>query len=236
MRYLKLFYCLLITGLLVSPKNLFSQIITPPVQPTAAPTDSLVNVDILASKRLTILKLNDSTTLQILAGAVKLKQGTTLFTCDSCVMNSNKKTFEAWGNVHINDADTANIYSSHLRYLIDKRLAYLDGNVRLTDGKGTLTTPDLEYDMNTDIGIYKHGGKVVNKKTVLTSKEGYYYAGLRDVYFKNNVFLKDPAYTIKTDSLLYNTQTQTSRFIAETFIKDSSGRTIETKDGFYNIA
>ncbi|MBK8952980.1 MAG: hypothetical protein IPM85_12570 [Chitinophagaceae bacterium] len=48
--------------------------------------------------------------------------------------------------------------------------------------------------------------------------------------------LKDPAYFIKTDSLLYNTQSQTTRFIAETFIKDSSGRTIETKEGYYNVA
>ena len=60
----------------------------------------------------------------ILAGNVKLKQGTALFYCDSCVINNNTKTFEAWGNVHINDSDTANIYSSHLRYLIDKKLAY----------------------------------------------------------------------------------------------------------------
>jgi lipopolysaccharide export system protein LptA len=171
-----------------------------------------------------------------LAGTVKLKQGTALFYCDSCVINNNTRTFEAWGNVHINDADTANIYSNHLRYLIDKKLAYLDGGVRLTDGKGTLTTPDLEYDMTTDIGIYKRGGKVVNKKTVLTSQEGYYYAGLRDVYFKKNVELKDPAYYIKTDSLLYNTQSQTTRFIAQTYIKDSSGRTIETKEGYYNVA
>ncbi|MBL7748129.1 MAG: OstA family protein, partial [Chitinophagaceae bacterium] len=235
MRNTTFFYLLLILGFLFSPFISRAQVVQPmPVQAGAPTGDSLVDVNILSSKRLTIQKLNDSTTLQILAGVVRLKQGTTLFDCDSCVINSYTKTFEAWGNVHINDADTANIYASHLRYLINKKLAYLDGGVRLTDGKGSLTTPDLEYDMTTDIGIYKHGGKVINKKTVLTSKEGYYYAGLRDVYFKNNVELKDPAYYIKTDSLIYNTQTQTTRFIAETFIKDSSGRTIETKDGFYN--
>jgi lipopolysaccharide export system protein LptA len=70
---------------------------------------------------------------------------------------------------------------------------------------------------------------------VLTSKEGFYYADLRDVYFKNNVELKDPAYYIKTDSLLYNTQTQTTSFITYTFIRDSSGRTVETSEGFYNL-
>lgn len=213
-----------------------AQVIPPTTTTTSPPTDSLMDVDILSSKRLTIQKLNDSTTLQILAGTVRLKQGTTFFDCDSCVINSYTKTFEAWGRVHINDADTANIYASHLRYLISKKIAYLDGGVRLTDGKGSLTTPDLEYDMTTDIGIYKHGGKVVNKKTVLTSQEGYYYAGLRDVYFKNKVELKDPAYYIKTDSLIYNTQSQTTRFIAQTFIRDSSGRTIETSEGYYNVA
>ncbi len=236
MRNSTTFYFILLVLFSLCSFTASAQVVLPPVQQSGPPGDSLVDVEILSSKRLTIQKLNDSTTLQILAGAVRLKQGTSLFTCDSCVMNSYTKTFEAWGNVHINDADTANIYSSHLRYLINKKIAYLDGGVRLSDGKGTLTTPDLEYDMNTDIGIYRHGGKVVNKKTVLTSREGYYYAGIRDVYFKNNVELKDPAYFIKTDSLIYNTQTQTTRFIAETFIRDSSGRTIETKDGYYNVA
>ncbi|MEO7923123.1 MAG: OstA-like protein [Chitinophagaceae bacterium] len=228
------FHFLLLLGILISPAVLWGQVINR--TPDAGPGDSAVDISILASRHLTILKVNDSTTLQILAGGVRLKQGTSLFNCDSCVINSNTRTFEAWGNVHINDADTANIYSSHLRYLVDRKLAYLDGGVRLTDGKGSLTTPDLEYDMTTDIGIYKHGGKVVNKKSVLTSREGYYYAGLRDVYFKNNVELKDPAYYIKTDSLIYNTQTQTTRFIAYTYIRDSSGRTIETRDGYYNLA
>ncbi|MDZ4795372.1 MAG: OstA-like protein [Bacteroidota bacterium] len=235
MRNFKLFYCLFFTGLLAAPVISFAQVVPPPAT-FSTPTDSMLLIEILPGvRKLELIKLNDSTQLQILAGNVKLKQGTSLFWCDSCVINSNTKTFEAWGNVHINDADTANIYSNHLRYFINKKLAYLDGGVRLTDGKGTLTTPDLEYDMTTDIGIYKHGGKVTNRKTVLTSREGYYYAGLRDVYFKNNVLLKDPAYTITTDSLLYNTASQTARFIAYTLIKDSSGRTVETREGYYNM-
>jgi lipopolysaccharide export system protein LptA len=237
MCYKKIFYCLLVILFGASPLFSYAQVIKPVTDATIPPPkDSLVDVEILPGvRKLEFRKVNDSTQLQILAGNVKLKQGSSLFYCDSCVINNNTKTFEAWGNVHINDADTANIYSNHLRYLIDTKVAFLDGGVRLTDGKGTLTTPDLEYNMTSNIGIYKHGGKVLNKKTVLTSKEGYYYADLRDVYFKNNVELKDPSYFIKTDSLLYNTESQTARFIAQTFIRDSSGRTIETKDGFYNM-
>ncbi len=209
-----------------------------PIPVTNSPAgDSILNVEILPGvRKLEFRKINDSVQIQILAGNVRLRQGTSNFSCDSCVINNATRTFEAWGNVHINDADTANIYSSHLRYLMDPRVAYLDGGVRLTDGKGTLTTPSLEYDMTTDIGTYLRGGTVVNKKTVLTSREGYYYAGLKDVYFKQNVELKDPGYNIKTDSLLYNTQTQVARFIAYTVIRDSSGRTIETSEGYYNLA
>lgn len=208
--------------------------LAPKTTPTTA-EDTLMTVDILNARKLEMRKVNDSTQLQILAGNVRLRQGTSLFDCDSCVINNNTNTFEAWGRVHINDSDTTDIYANHLLYLTKRKLAYLDGNVRLTDGKGVLTTPDLEYDVNTKIGIYRNGGKVVNKSTTLTSKEGYYYSDLKDVYFKNNVILKDPAYSLTTDSLLYNTETETTRFIAETFIRDSSGRTIETKEGFYNL-
>ncbi len=199
-------------------------------------TDSTQIIEILPGvRKLEFRKLNDSTELQILAGNVRLKQGTTYFDCDSCVINTNLNIFEAFGNVHIKDSDTTNIYSNYLKYLIDKRYAYFSKKVRMTDGKGTLTTENLEYDLNTKIGIYKNGGKVVNQKTVLTSKEGYYYADIKDIYFKKDVLLIDPGFTLRTDSLLYNTQSETARFISDTFIKDSSNRTIRTKEGFYNI-
>jgi lipopolysaccharide export system protein LptA len=235
MRHSKLFYCFLFTGLIISPALSFSQVQELAPKTTATtPADTLVTIEILGARKLEFRKTNDTTQLQILAGDVKMKQGSTLFYSDSCVINNSNNIFEAWGHVRINDSDTTEARSSHLRYIINKKIAYLDGGVTLTDGKGTLTTPDLEYDVDTKIGIYTHGGTVVNKKTVLTSGSGYYYTGLKDVYFKNNVDLKDPAYTIKADSLLYNTATQTTRFIAQTTIRDSSGRIIETKEGFYN--
>lgn len=190
-------------------------------------------VEIVSADRLTLLKIDDTTTIQILAGHVRLRQGKALFNCDSCVLNNGANIFEAWRNIQIKDGDSIQVNARHLRYLIDKKIAYLDGGVSLNDRKAILTTPSLEYNLNTDIGIYTEGGKVVNKKTILTSKEGYYYASLKEVYFKNEVKLVDPAYRITTDSLLYNTATQTNRFIAKTIIVDSNGRRIETQDGYY---
>lgn len=187
------------------------------------------------TKNLYFKRLDNNTELQILSGTVKLKQGNTFFYSDSCVLNAAGHLFEAFGNIHIQD-DTTDIYSNYLRYHTDTKMAYLSGNVRMSDGHATLTTPDLEYDVANKIGTYKNGGRVVNKKSVLTSREGIYYSDLRDIYFKNNVELKDPAYTLKTDSLIYNTDTQIARFIAETFIRDSSGVTIQTREGYYDLA
>jgi lipopolysaccharide export system protein LptA len=224
---------LFVLSLFTSPLFIFCQEL--PTTKTFTPADTIRTVEILPGvRKLEYRKIDSVTEIQILAGNVRLRQGTTIFECDSCVITKSINLFEAFGNVHINDSDTANVYSDHLRYLTDRKIAYLDGNVKLTDGKGVLTTPTLEYDMNTKVGIYRNGGRVVNKETVLTSEEGYYYADLKDVYFKKNVKLKDPAYDLQSDSLLYNTGTEIVRFIAETLVKDSTNRTIRTKDGYYD--
>ena len=224
---------LFLLSLFTSPLFIFSQEL--PTTKTFTPADTVRTVEILSTTRkLEYRRIDSVTEITILAGNVKLKQGNTIFECDSCVITKRINLFEAFGNVHINDSDTANVYSDHLRYLTDRKIAYLDGNVKLTDGKGVLTTPTLEYDMNTKVGIYRNGGRVVNKETVLTSEEGYYYADLKDVYFKKNVKLKDPAYDLESDSLLYNTGTEIVRFIAETLVKDSTNRTIKAREGFYD--
>jgi lipopolysaccharide export system protein LptA len=185
--------------------------------------------------KLQLKKLPDGSEVQILVGNVRLKQSGTLFTCDSCVLNNSAKTFLAFGKVHINEGDTAQVWANNLRYLFDKKYAYLNGSVRLTDGQGTLTTNILEYDVARKIGIYKNGGKVVNKRTTVTSQEGIYYADIKDIYFKKNVLMKDPVNTVKTDSILYNTETQTARFISLTTIRDTSGRVITTTEGSFYV-
>jgi lipopolysaccharide export system protein LptA len=197
--------------------------------------DTTEMVEILPGvKKMNIKTLPDGTQVQILVGNVRLKQGTTLFSCDSCVLNDAAKTFLAFGRVHINEDDTAQVWANNLRYLYDKRYAYLNGNVRLTDGHGNLTTNNLEYDVARKIGVYKNGGKVVSNQTTVTSQEAIYYADIKDVYFKKNVLMKDPANTIRTDSILYNTEFQTARFISKTVIRDTSGRVITTTEGFYD--
>jgi lipopolysaccharide export system protein LptA len=199
------------------------------------PSDTAKPLQIRNADRLIFLK-KDSIDLQIAVGNVFLQQGSSLFYCDSCVLNQPANLFEAWGAVRLIEKDTTDLRAQHLRYFIDRRVAYMDGNVRLSDGKGKLQTPELEYDLNADVGIFRKGGTVQNGKTTLYSREGYYYAALRDIYFVRDVRLKDPGYQIITDTLLYNLDTRVTRFVTETEIRDSSGRIVETREGFYNMA
>lgn len=187
---------------------------------------------IVQALRLNYQKI-DSTEYQSAAGQVIIRQERTLFYCDSVVINKNTNQMQAFGHVHINDADSVHTYADYLRYNGQEKKAYLDKNVKLTDGKGTLTTKSLTYDVNTKIGTYITPGKVVNGKTVLNSNEGYYYGDTRDIYFKKKVVLTDPEYTLKTDTLLYNTETGIATFVAPTEII-SGRRKVLTSSGYYD--
>jgi lipopolysaccharide export system protein LptA len=204
--------------------------------PPANPADTMDIVLVRKTDRFRYLKKDSVTELQMLAGNVFLEQGTTKFYCDSAVINPATGVVEAFGNVHINDADSIHTYAQYLIYYSNEKKAYLKKNVRLTDGKGVLTTNDLEYDTNLKIGTYTNGGKVVSDKTVLTSKEAIYYGDMKDVYFKKDVKMKDPEYDLATDSLLFNTDSRIATFITKTrILSDSGRRDITTSEGYYDM-
>ena len=229
MKYCKAIACSLCAVFFLNHSSLYAQ------QPSASDTSVKKKIIILNAARLNYQK-KDTTEYQSAAGNVIIQQETTLFYSDSVVLNKTQNMLEAFGHVHINDNDSINTYSDYLRYLGNDKKAYLKGNVKLTDGKGTLTTPDLNYDLNTHIGIYTLTGKVVSDKTVLTSTEGYYYGETKDVYFKKNVVLINPDYKVTTDTLLFNTYTNVATFVVPTVITSGDKRKIYTSDGYYDLA
>jgi lipopolysaccharide export system protein LptA len=193
---------------------------------------SLNEIYIVQAQRLNYQKI-DSIEYQSAAGKVVIRQNNTLFYCDSVVLNKKLNQMQAFGHVHINDADSIHTYADFLRYNGNEKKAFLDKNVKLSDGNSTLTTKSLTYDVSTKLGTYKTPGKVVNGKTVLTSNEGFYYGDTKDIYFKKKVELTDPDYILKTDTLLYNTQTGIATFVAPTEILSGS-RKVLTNAGYYD--
>ena len=228
-KYFTLFIILL-ASLLVRPQMIYGQ----------SSKDSSNQVDgnstlieFLAADNYNLKKI-DSINYVILVGKVKIRQGKTLLYGDSLVLNSTANQLEGFGNIHINDADSVHTYADYLKYMGNTKKAYLRGKVKLTDGKGILTTDSLDYDVSIKLGHYTKGGKMVRNKTILKSKEGLYYGITRDAVFRNKVELNDPENSIVTDTLEYNTYSQLANFLSPTKIYSGS-RIIKTTNGNYNI-
>ena len=211
--------------------NVFAQ--QPVTSP--APVDTVRYIRIVKAKSLREKTIDSVNTIETAAGDVVIVEGLTTTYCDSVVIQRPANIVEAFGNIHINDNDSIHTYSQYLKYIGGERIAYLKKSVKLTDKKGVLSADDIEYNLRTGIANYKNGGKVVNGKTTLTSKEGVYYADTKDVYFKKDVHLVDPKYNIWTDSLLYNLNTDIATFIAPTHIVSKDGGVIDTRSGTYNL-
>lgn len=233
MTFRRITLLLSITTLLLHSNYGMSQVLSG--TPATAPVlDSGKIIRIIKADRLTLLKLDGMTERYILAGNVQLMQDKTMFFCDSAIKDESLNTIEAFGNIHINDADSVHTYAQYLKYLGDSKLATLRQKVKLTDGKGVLTTEELQYDINARLGSYLNGGKVVNGSSVLTSRQGYYYADTKEVYFQDKVKLVDPEYTMSTDTLLYDLNKELATFVAMTTINDGRSR-ILTRSGFYDM-
>jgi OstA-like protein len=204
------------------------------VTPQPPPADTLREFEILRGPSMRSIHIDSVTTLQTIAGGAIVKQGSTIFHGDSLVINPVTRVIEAFGNIEINQADTSHTYSQYLKYLGNEKMAYLKKNVKLTDKKGTLLTQDLDYNLETGIGNFYNGGKVIEGKSVITSVDGTYYADTKDIYFKKNVKLDDPKNHLRADSLLYNMLTKQSTFISKTNIKNAEVD-INTTQGTYDL-
>ena len=206
----------------------FGQVVPPPA------ADTVREFEIIRGPSMRAIKIDSVTTLQTIAGGAIVKQGTTIFHSDSLVINPTTHIIEAFGNIEINQADTVHTYSQYLKYLGTEKIAYLKKNVKLTDRKGTLFTQDFDYNLQTGIGNFHNGGKVIEGKNVITSIDGTYYADTKDVYFKKDVKLDGPKNRVRADSLLYNMQTKQSTFISKTNIKNVEVE-INTSQGTYDL-
>lgn len=196
--------------------------------------DTITEYHIIRGPSMRAIKIDSATTLQTIAGGAIIQQGTTIFHSDSAVVNPVTHVMEAFGNIEINQADTVHTYSQYLKYLGVEKIAYLKQKVKLTNKSGTLFTDDLDYNLQTGIGNFHNGGKVIEGKSVITSIEGTYYDDTKDIYFKKNVKLDEPQKHIRADSLLYNMQTRKSNFISQTNIKTPEVE-VNTTQGTYDL-
>lgn len=191
-------------------------------------------VKLISSKNSRLVTINGKDVIKVYDGV--FTQDYSTMRSDSGYFYADQNAFDAFGNVHITQGDTLNIYSDKLNYNGNTKIAVLTDNVKLIDRDAILTTNYLTYNTATRVGTYTGGGKLINKDNTLTSKNGYYFAYSRDSYFRYNVNLVTADALIKTDTLRYNTGSRIAYFYGPTNIYDTKARkdTLYTENGLYN--
>lgn len=204
----------------------------------------LMVLDSIAQKKTKVELLNANTleydeslgkNVRRLIGDVRLKHEDAIMTCDSAYMYAETNSFDAFGNVHIFQGDSVQLFGDSLKYNGNTRKAQLNGSVKLIDKDMTLTSTNLNYDMKSKMGYYHSGGTIIsNKNSInLKSNQGYYFTQSKEFFFKDKVVLKHPQYEMFSDTLKYNTFSEITYFFGPTRIISDSNL-IYCENGWYD--
>lgn len=178
---------------------------------------------------------------QVLNGNVKLRKAGMWMYCDSAYFFEKTNSFDAFGNVKMQQGDTLFVYADELNYDGAQQLAVLFADpgkkVKLINRDVTLETDIFTYDLKTDIGYYNIGGTLTDKQNILTSVEGQYHPRTKQSYFDYDVHLESKSdkdkVIINTEALTYNTATNMAELNSPSEIINADG-TIYTSSGIYN--
>jgi lipopolysaccharide export system protein LptA len=99
----------------------------------------------------------------------------------------------------------------------------------------TLTSSDLIYLVKEELAYYTTGGRIVSSanKNTLTSRFGTYNGKTEVFNFKRDVVLKNPSYTVHSDTMQYRSATEITTFLGPTTI-DGDSVSIYCENGYYN--
>lgn len=168
-----------------------------------------------------------------LIGSVRLRHNNVLMWCDSAYAYNGTNRVDAFGNVHINQGDTAHLYADMIYYDGDRSFARAIRNVRLVNKSTTLYSDTVDYDLIQNLGYYNDKGKIIDSTNILTSQIGKYYVKQDIVYFYRNVEGYNEKYKLNSDTVKYNTATGIFYIQGPTTIRDSVN-TIYGEGGWYN--
>ncbi|MCX7987312.1 MAG: hypothetical protein N2662_10275 [Bacteroidales bacterium] len=168
-----------------------------------------------------------------LIGNVQFRHEHAVMFCDSAYFYTDENKVDAFGNVSIHQGDTLHLYGKMFQYEGNNKIVRMRDNVRLVDKQTTLSTNYLDYNIDQKVGYYTNGGNIINANNQLKSREGYYFTNNKTFFFKGNVEIYNPQYTMFSDTLKYNTVNRTAYFLGPTRIV-SKNNLIYCENGWYN--
>lgn len=176
---------------------------------------------------------------QFLVGNVQFEHDGVLMYCDSALFYEASNSFDAYGNVKVNQGDTLTLVGDEMYYKGLEQLAHVRHNVVLTHRETVLYTDSLDYDRLYDLGYFFDGGRLTDQDNELTSDWGQYCPGTREAVFNYNVKLVNPAPPAEpksiliSDTLHYNTETAIAHITGPSNIENGENH-IYSELGYYN--
>ncbi len=171
--------------------------------------------------------------VKVLNGNVQLRHDSTFMYCDSAYIYDKTNSFEAFGNVRIEQGDTLFIYGDYGYYDANTTIAKLRDNVRMENKGVTLFTDSFNFDRTKNIGYFFDGGVIVDSLNELSSIYGQYSPGTKIANFQKKVKVNNPNFVLTSDTLDYNTLTKVATILGPSVIESDSG-TIYSSRGWYN--
>ncbi len=219
-----LIYALCLSALLLCGTSVYAQ-----------KTDSSkITIHILNNRLVTFTHTDTGDYFRFI-GDVIMQQGTDTLYCDSLYQNKTTNTLQAFSNVRIAQEGGTQGTCDYLRYTAATKIAYMQGNVTLTDGKNRLWSDDMTYNLGTKVGEYENTGTLQADSTIVTSNRAIYNVKTKEAHFLGNAIVKDPQYHTKSQDMMYNTETKLTQFFAKSLVVGDSGRTIlQTSNGYYD--
>ena len=170
---------------------------------------------------------------QIVVGDVVFLHDSVYMYCDSACYYDKISSFEAFGNVRMEQGDTLFLYGDRLYYDGMTQIAQMRMNVRMENSSTTLLTDSLNYDRVYNLGYFFDGGTMMDAQNVLTSEWGEYSPATKQSVFNYNVKVEGPQFTLVSDTLRYNTVTKIANIVGPSDIYGSDNH-IYSEAGFYN--
>lgn len=171
--------------------------------------------------------------VQRLSGSVAFRHGGMRLTCDSANYFERSQSFEAFGHVRMTQGDTLSLAGDYLFYDGESQVAQVRRNVVMKHRRQTLRTDSLDYDRVYSLGYFFEGGELIDGESCLTADWGEYYTSTRQSTFNYNVELRNPRFTLRSDTLHYDTVTKWAEVTGPSNVV-SDGSTIYTEHGYYN--
>ena len=173
--------------------------------------------------------------LVILWKDVVLEHNGNIMHCDSAVVYKTENSFLAYRNILIEDNESIILTGDSLKYYGDAQKANIRGNVKLKSKEINLDAPSLDYDLKNKIAFFKQSAYIENKNTgnEIKSNQGRFNTVNNVLFFKENVELTNPDYTIQSDTLVYNTISEISQINGQTKIVTKNS-TIHCHQGWFD--